>query len=111
MKDIHFYGLLIGIATFLIIGLFHPIVIKAEYYWGKRCWWVFLVAGITGVVASLFARNVFFSALWGVFAFSSLWSIKEVFEQERRVLKGWFPKNPKRKYPSGLAGAGGERSR
>ncbi|MTT25828.1 DUF4491 family protein, partial [Parabacteroides merdae] len=23
----------------------------------------------------------------------------EVFEQEERVLKGWFPKNPKRTYP------------
>ena len=27
-------GLIIGICTFLIIGLFHPVVIKAEYYWG-----------------------------------------------------------------------------
>ena len=27
-------GLLIGGATFLIIGLFHPIVIKGEYYFG-----------------------------------------------------------------------------
>ena len=27
------------------------------------------------------------------------WSIKEVFEQRERVRKGWFPKNPKRKYP------------
>ena len=25
-------GLLIGVITFIIIGLFHPIVIKAEYY-------------------------------------------------------------------------------
>ena len=25
-------GLVIGVATFLIIGLFHPLVIKGEYY-------------------------------------------------------------------------------
>ena len=31
---INFDGLLIGIVTFLIIGLFHPVVVKAEYYWG-----------------------------------------------------------------------------
>ena len=30
-------GIIIGISTFLIIGLFHPVVIKAEYYWGTRC--------------------------------------------------------------------------
>ena len=80
---INFDGLLIGIVTFLIIGLFHPVVVKAEYYWGTKCWWIFLVLGI----------------ICGVFAFSSFWTIKEIFEQEERVQKGWFPRNPKRKYP------------
>ncbi|MBR3485797.1 MAG: DUF4491 family protein, partial [Bacteroidales bacterium] len=28
----NFTGLIVGIATFLCIGLFHPLVIKAEYY-------------------------------------------------------------------------------
>ena len=92
-------GLLIGIVTFLIIGLFHPVVVKAEYYWGTKCWWIFLVLGILGVIASLFIDSVFVSAICGVFAFSSFWTIKEIFEQEERVQKGWFPRNPKRKYP------------
>ena len=99
MDMINFDGLLIGIATFLIIGLFHPVVVKAEYYWGTKCWWIFLLLGIIGTVASLFIESVFLSAICGVFAFSSFWTIKEVFEQEERVLKGWFPKNPKRQYP------------
>ena len=38
MDMINFDGLLIGIVTFLIIGLFHPVVVKAEYYWGTKCW-------------------------------------------------------------------------
>ncbi len=92
-------GLFIGICTFLIIGLFHPIVIKAEYYWGTKSWWLFLVLGVVGVIGSLFITEILFSSLLGVFAFSSFWSIKEIFEQEERVRKGWFPKNPKRKYP------------
>ena len=60
---INFDGLLIGIVTFLIIGLFHPVVVKAEYYWGTKCWWIFLVLGILGVIASLFIDSVFVSAL------------------------------------------------
>ena len=75
------------------------IVVKAEYYWGTKCWWIFLVLGILGVIASLFIDSVFVSAICGVFAFSSFWTIKEIFEQEERVQKGWFPRNPKRKYP------------
>ena len=98
LNEYHLAGLFIGICTFLIIGLFHPVVVKAEYYWGTKCWGIFLVLGIAGVIASLSIDNVILSSLLGVFAFSSFWTIKEVFEQEERVQKGWFPKNPKRKY-------------
>jgi len=74
------------------------VVVKAEFYWGTRCWWVFLVLGLLGVGGALWVTDVFWSSLLGVFAFSSFWTIKEVFEQEERVRKGWFPKNPKRNY-------------
>lgn len=96
--DLNWEGLIIGISTFLIIGVFHPIVIKAEYYWGKQVWPLFLVAGIVMAIATIFISNTLLSILCGVIAFSSFWSIKELFEQEERVRKGWFPKNPKRKY-------------
>ena len=98
LEEYHLLGLVIGVSTFLIIGLFHPIVVKVEYYWGTRYWWVFLLLGILGVVGSLITDNVLFAALLGVFSFSSFWTIKEIFEQEERVRKGWFPKNPNRVY-------------
>ena len=97
LTDSHLLGLVIGIATFLIIGLFHPVVVKAEYYWGTGCWWIFLVLGIGGIAWSLLTDNVLIAALAGVFAFSSFWTIKELFEQQERVRKGWFPANPKRR--------------
>lgn len=90
-------GLLIGLCTFLIIGFFHPLVIKAEYYIGTKSWWMFFVVGISGIVFSFHSTNDFISILAGVFGFSSLWSIIEVFQQQKRVEKGWFPRNPKKK--------------
>lgn len=93
-----FTGIITGFVTFLIIGLFHPLVIKGEYYFGVRCWWAFLVAGIVTGVLSLIVSNLYCSIILGVVSFSSFWSILEVFEQRERVRKGWFPKNPKRKY-------------
>lgn len=33
----------------------------------------------------------------GAATFSFFWGIGEIFEQEKRVLKGWFPENPERK--------------
>ena len=97
LSEYHLEGIVIGISTFLIIGLFHPIVIKAEYYWGTRCWWVFLFLGIIGIAGSLLIEDILVSSLLGVFSFSSFWTIKEIFDQRKRVLKGWFPMNPKRK--------------
>ena len=93
----HLLGLVIGMLTFLIIGLFHPLVIKGEYYFGTGCWWCFLIAGILFTGLSLWADDVMLAAVFGVLGFSSFWSMKEVFEQTRRVEKGWFPANPKRK--------------
>lgn len=91
-------GLLIGLSTFLIIGLFHPVVIKCEYYFGTKCWWWFLILGIAGAAGSILVQNILLSAILGVFAFSSFWTILEIFEQRERVNKGCFPKNPKRNY-------------
>ncbi|MBO7272865.1 MAG: DUF4491 family protein [Bacteroidaceae bacterium] len=95
--DLNFSGIIIGVVTFLVIGLFHPLVIKAEYYIGVKSWWLFLLLGIASVVASLLVENLTLSILLGVVAFSSFWSIGEVFEQKKRVEKGWFPANPKKK--------------
>jgi len=88
-------GIIIGLMTFLIIGLFHPLVIKGEYYFGVKCWWVFLLLGIGGIIAALLFHHVILSTFCGVFAFSSFWSIGELFQQKKRVEKGWFPKRKK----------------
>ncbi len=90
----NFNGIIIGLATFLIIGLFHPIVIKVEYYFGTRVWWAFLVAGVALIVLSMMAQSIILSTILGVTAFSSFWSILELIHQRERVKKGWFPKGP-----------------
>ena len=93
----NFEGPLIGLATFLIIGVFHPIVIKTEYYFGTRPWWIFLLLGLGCIAGPLFVESTLASALLGVTGFSSLWTILELFEQKERVKKGWFPKREKKK--------------
>ena len=93
----NFTGIIIGILTFLIIGLFHPLVIKGEYYFGVKCWWAFCVVGIITIAASLMIDSIIFSSLLAVVGASSFWSIGELFEQRKRVEKGWFPKRDKSK--------------
>ncbi|MDE6009459.1 MAG: DUF4491 family protein [Muribaculaceae bacterium] len=93
----NFEGILIGIFTFLIIGLYHPLVIKGEYYFGRKIKWWFLIAGIIFLILSLLFSNTLISTVFGVASFSSFWSIKEVDEQVERVNKGWFPSNPNKK--------------
>ena len=89
-------GILIGLTTFIVIGVFHPVVIKCEYYFSDRVWPVFLAGGLAFCTASLFVERPLLSSVLGVVGFSLLWSIRELKQQTRRVEKGWFPRNPKR---------------
>lgn len=94
--EVYFTGIIIAVITFLIIGLFHPIVIKTEYYFGTKPWWVFLIVGICAICGALFTADILISSSLGVFGASSLWAIGELFDQKKRVERGWFPMNPKR---------------
>jgi len=91
-------GIILGAASFLIIGLFHPVVIKSEYYFGVRLWPLFLIVGLGFVTASLFVSLILVSGILAILGFSCLWSIRELFDQAERVRKGWFPRNPARVY-------------
>lgn len=93
----NYLGIITGIGTFLIIGLLHPVVIKSEYYFGTKIWPLFLISGIAFIILSLFLSHVAVSCVSAVMGFSLLWSIGELFEQEKRVEKGWFPSNPGKK--------------
>ncbi|MDR2211543.1 MAG: DUF4491 family protein [Spirochaetaceae bacterium] len=92
----NFYGLFAGTAALLIIGLFHPIVIKGEYHFGKQIWPLCLVCGIAFLAGAWVVSNIYISIFLGITGSSCLWSIKELFEQEKRVKRGWFPKKEPR---------------
>ena len=93
----NFEGFIIGIASFLLTGIMHPLIIMAEYHFSKRIWPLFLFGGFAGILLSFFAKNTISSVLLALLGFSLLWSIRELFEQEEQVRKGWFPANPKQK--------------
>lgn len=93
----NFIGLIIGAIAFLCIGVFHPIVIKTEYYFGTKPWPVFLILGLVAVAGSLFCANDILASTLAIIGFSFFWSIHELIEQKHRVEKGWFPANPNKK--------------
>ena len=79
------------VLVYILIALFTRFMPKAKA--------LPMILGIIGIVLSVIIAEVLWSAILGVFAFSSFWTIKELFEQQERVRKGWFPKNPNRRYP------------
>lgn len=87
-------GILVGFFCFAVIGLFHPAVIKGEYYFGTGLWLVFFLLGVVFAAFSLFCGSFVLSSISGVTAFTCFWSILEVFEQRKRVERGWFPPGP-----------------
>ena len=59
-------GIVIGAAAFLIIGVFHPIVIKCEYYFSQKIWPLFLAGGLIFCAVALMAMQVVVSAILAV---------------------------------------------
>ncbi len=95
-SGVNFEGIIVGAGAFIIIGILHPVVIKTEYHIGSKAWPMFLITGMLCIVLSFFCEKSAVSAILSIFGFSLLWSIRELFQQEKRVEKGWFPKNPKK---------------
>jgi hypothetical protein len=88
----NFDGIIIGISAFLLIGLFHPVVIYGEYHFGVKIWPAFLFLGVISCIFSIYINNTVLSPIISIFGFCCFWSILELFHQIKRVEKGWFPK-------------------
>jgi len=93
----NFFGLGLGLATLLIIGLGFVWVIRGEYYLGYL-WWPYVMGfGFLLIATSLFVPSVWGSALLGTLAASFIWGSTELKEQAVRAEIGWYPFNPKPK--------------
>lgn len=102
LSQLNFWGLFWGVIAFLSIGLSHPLVIKTEYYFGKKIWWIYLTSGVILSSISLFAENINTSIILGTLGFSFFWSTLEMFKQHQRVISGRAKKNPNRIYSIGV---------
>ena len=88
------FGLALGLAALLIIGLGLVWVIRGEYTLGYL-WWPY-VMGLGGalICVSLFFTSDWLSALIGVFGASLVWGSTELKEQAVRAELGWYRFNP-----------------
>ena len=51
--ELNWEGVVVGAASLLVIGAFHPLVIWCEYRFTQRIWPVFLIAGLLCLLAAL----------------------------------------------------------
>ncbi|MGH7859670.1 MAG: DUF4491 family protein [Candidatus Binatia bacterium] len=100
-------GIVVAAVAIVGIGLGHVWVRKMEYSFGKRIWPLSAAIGLVLLGASLAASSDFVAALLAIPGAIFLYAVKEFFEQERRVIAGHAPRNPKRRYP-GDAPSGSE---
>ena len=80
--ELNFMSVLLAVCTFLIIGLFHPLVIKTEYYFGTRPWWLWLIGGLASIVGALFISDNFLSTLLAVLGATLLWGREGLVSHE-----------------------------
>jgi hypothetical protein len=87
------FGILIGLITFVIIGLGFPLVIRGERHFGYL-WWPYMMGlGLLIIAASLFIKNDWLSVIVGVTGATFAWGSTELKDQAVRAELGWFPFN------------------
>lgn len=95
----NYFGLLLGFATLLIIGLGFVWVIRGERYFGYLWWPYVMGSGILLIGLSLFIMSNWTSALVGISGASLVWGSTELKEQTVRAELGWYFFNPKKILP------------
>ena len=90
-------GVLGAGGTLAIFAVSRWSCIAGEYYFSKRIWVLFLVIGLAAIVFAIQVDNLVGASLLSVLGFCYLWGIGEVVAQEKRVEKGWYPRNPRRR--------------
>ena len=56
--ELNWEGVVVGAASLLVIGAFHPLVIWCEYRFTQRVWPVFLIAGLLCLLAALLIQGL-----------------------------------------------------
>lgn len=85
-RDMQYAGLILGVYTFIMIGILHVAVVRIEQVIGSHIWPGFVILGLTFGAGSLFVDNVLISTLLGVSGFLFAWSGPELKKQKERVL-------------------------
>ena len=80
-----FAGIIVGVYTFVMIGVLHVGVVRIERTIGSHIWPGFVVLGLLFGAASLRVTDVLTSALLGVSGFLFAWSGPELKKQRERV--------------------------
>lgn len=78
-------GIYFGLYVLFTIGIYHVLIVKLEARFGTWPWIAFLLLGFICLYFSAMAKSVAWSMWWGYNAFINLWSVKEMFDQSKRV--------------------------
>jgi hypothetical protein len=87
----NYFGILIGIATLLIIGLGFPLVILGERFFSYLFWPYMMALGVLMIITSLWIQNDWLCAIIGVLGATFVWGSTELKEQAVRTEVGWYP--------------------
>ena len=88
-------GVVLGVTAFVSIWLGHVAVRVLEYRMAWLPWPLFLLAGIAVEIGALMARAPLASGVLGIVGMTLLWDAIEFKRQEKRVLRGHAPANPR----------------
>jgi hypothetical protein len=87
----NYFGVLIGLSTFCVIGLGFPLVIRGERSFGFLWWPYMMGTGTLLIIVSLLIQIDWLAVFIGVLGATFIWGSTELKEQAVRAELGWYP--------------------
>ncbi len=78
-------GILFGLYVLFTIAVYHILIVKLEAWFGTWPWIAFLILGGLCLYLSIRDDHIGWSMWWGYNAFINFWSVKEMFDQNKRA--------------------------
>ena len=92
----NYVGPILMLVVFITIGIGHISVRYLNYHYGTKPGIPLLALGFGLLAYTLYIPSDLWSSVVGIIGMTVVWDGVEIFKQEKRIIKGHAPENPKR---------------
>ncbi|HBS12268.1 MAG TPA: hypothetical protein DEO36_06975 [Flavobacteriaceae bacterium] len=92
----NYVGPILAVTVFVTIGIGHVAVRYLNYHLGTKPGIPLFIIGFSLLIYTMYVPSDLWSSVVGIIGMTTVWDGIEMYRQEKRIINGHAPENPKR---------------